>query len=197
MKKGLNRNVRILIKASIMSNVAAGLFYPLYAVFIQNIGGSLMDVGFSYALFSILTGIFIIAFDRSEYFVKRVRFMIPLGYFLVALSYFSYILVKNPAQLFCVQILSGLAQGILVPAWQGVFAANMNEKQESRAQATWAGTVSIVYGFAAFIGGFIVTAFSFTSLFAIMGTASLLACILSMKLLSKASINLNNTKSIK
>jgi MFS family permease len=194
MKKELNRNVRILIKASIMSNIAAGLFYPLYAIFIQNIGGSLMDVGFSYALFSILTGIFIIIFDRTEFFVKRVRFMIPFGYFLVAISYLSYILVKNPAQLFAVQILSGLAQGILTPAWSGVFSANMNEKQESRAQATWAGTVSIVYGFAAIVGGFIVTVFSFNTLFAIMGTASILASFLSMRLLSQASLNLNNIK---
>ena len=49
----MKRDPKILLKASLLGFFALGLLTPIYAIFVQNIGGDILDAGIAYALFSI------------------------------------------------------------------------------------------------------------------------------------------------
>jgi MFS family permease len=182
-KFNIKGNARILLKASFIFNFGIGLFAPIYAIFVQKIGGDILDAGIAFAIYFILTGIFVIAFDTSKFYLKNVKKMIILGYFLFAIAYFLFIFIKTPMHLFLLQMLLGLATGIADPAWEGVFSAKGSEKKESKNWAIWTGGVSIIAGISAVVGGIIVTLFSFEVLFGIMSALCLLASLISIKII--------------
>jgi MFS family permease len=53
-----------LLTSSLVANFADSLFGPLYAIYVQNIGGDILDVGNTMALYSIMTGVLIILFGK-------------------------------------------------------------------------------------------------------------------------------------
>jgi hypothetical protein len=183
--KETNKNILVLLKASFIASFSIGLLMPIYAIFVQKIGGSILDVGIAYSIFCILTGLFIIFVGRSRYFSRHIRGMVVLGYFLVSIGNFSYLLVYNPMTLFMSQIILGIANGILEPSWDSVFSAYQSIKQESRHWATWSGGANIMIGISSLIGSFIVVYFSFKILFLLMGILTFISGIIALRLLSK------------
>ncbi len=186
IKKGVfGRNQKSLLKASLSSNFAFGLLAPIYAIFIDKIGGSILDIGYAYAIFAFVAGLFILIFDNSKFFVKHMRMMIVLGYSLVALCYIGYIFVESPWHLFLIQVIFGLANGILEPSWDSVYSAKLDEKQENRNWSIWAGSINITLGIAAIIGSFIIANYSFNLLFVIMAIFAIASAIFASRVLRK------------
>lgn len=179
----LSKNSRVLLKSSFLIQAAAGLFAPLYAIFVGRIGGSILDVGIAYALFACLTGIFILITGMSNFFVKNVRKVIVLGYCLLALGYIGYLFVSKPWHLFIIQIILGIAIGVLDPSWDSLYALNLCQEDALKSWTIWTGCVYLIIGISALIGSFIVQKFSFTVLFSIMALFSILSAIISFKIL--------------
>jgi MFS family permease len=181
----INRSSRILLEASIIANIAIGLLGPVYAVFVENIGGSLLDAGIAYAIFNILTGILIITLGSTKFFSKNTRPLIVIGYFLFALGNIGYIFIRTPIHLFIVQIILGLAIGILEPAWDSVYSAKLNEQQGYKRWSLWSGSTYLAVCIAAIIGGFIAFKLSFQILFIIMAIMGVISAIISVAILGK------------
>jgi MFS family permease len=183
MKFNLRRDSKILLRASLSAYFALGLLIPIYAVFVQSIGGNVLDAGIAYAIFTISTGLFILLFGTSKFFSNHIRTMIVIGYILLALGFLSYLFVKTPIGLFSVELIIGVAMGVLDPAWDAVFSAKLEEKQGSKQWALWAGSTNIVTGISAVVGGLIVSHFSFRALFLIMFAFGILSAIISFGVL--------------
>ena len=60
MKKALV----LLIAASILGNIAGGLYEPVHAIFVQNIGGNTLNVGWASTIYFVATGFFIFCFGK-------------------------------------------------------------------------------------------------------------------------------------
>ncbi|MDE2173438.1 MAG: hypothetical protein KGJ31_02460, partial [Patescibacteria group bacterium] len=58
----LNRPLRILITTNSLLVFIIGLFAPFYAVFVAHLGGNIAFAGFSWAIFSIVSGVLIFLF---------------------------------------------------------------------------------------------------------------------------------------
>ena len=192
----IRRQALILLKASVMANLALGLFAPIYAVFVQQIGGGILDIGIALALFYVVTGLFVIFFGTSKFFAKHVRTMVVIGYALLTLGFIGYIFIKIPIHLFIVQIVLGIADGILEPSWDSVYSAKLSEKQESKQWSIWAGSIHIVLGVAAIAGGLIVTHGSFKILFVIMAVLGAISAVIASQLLKNYPKQDWNTKSL-
>ena len=91
-----------------------------------------------------------------------------IGFLVSALCDVSYIFVANKWQLFFVQVLAGLATGMIEPAWDSLFTDDI-EHSSAKHWSVWAGGSHLVAGTAALIGGLVVAYGSFTVLFIAMG----------------------------
>ncbi len=181
----MTRLSRTLLVASLLGLFPTGLLLPIYAIFVKNIGGDILDAGIAYGLFSISSGVFVLVVTKTHFFKTHLRGMVVLGYTLVTLGQLGYFLVETPLHLFITQVIIGIATGLLDPSWDSLFSFGKNEADAVRSWSLWSGGQRIVTGFGAMAGAFVVGAYSFTLLFGIMFVFNLLAVFISLRLFLK------------
>ena len=178
----MRREIKILIETSLIFNIGAGLFAPIYAIFVENIGATIVDAGFAIGIYSIVFGLLIILLGKVEDKYTNKRHMVFIGYVILALCALGYIFVQNATQLFILQVFIGVGAAILTPSWDAIFSTYEDTGKEAFEWSIWEGGVSIILGITAFLGGIIVVVFGWTLIFIIMFIFELLGAISSFRL---------------
>ncbi len=181
----MRRETKILLLGSNLWYFGDGLLGPLFAVFAGKVGGDVLDISWAWAVYLVISGFAIIAVGRISDRISK-EIMMLFGYALNAILTFAYVFVTTPQQLFLLQAAFGLAVALATPTWDALY--DQYSKSGKRG-ATWGiadGTPKITIGVAAFVGGFIVTEFSFNTLFILMGCVQLLATYVQLRVLYKA-----------
>ncbi len=181
----MNKILKILLWSSGFSLLAAGLFGPIYAVFVEEIGGDLLTAGAAYSVFAISSGIIIFFIGRWEDHIKHHEKLIVLGYGLGILGFIGYLLIKTPLDLFLVQIVFGVAGAVGTPAFDGLYSRYLDKGKYCSEWALWESMYSVVTGISALIGGYIANFYGFKVLFAIMLILSVIAFTTSLLLFLK------------
>lgn len=182
----LNRRGKILLVGSAMWYFGEGMFGPLFAVFAQDIGGNILDVTSAWAVFLVVTGICTVIVGKvADSFSKRrgAEIMLVIGYALNAALTFAYILVETPSQLFLVQAGLGLAVALSASTWLSLYSRSTTHDQSVSAWSLEGGLQKIVDAAAIFIGGYIVTHYSFATLFLLMGVIQTVATLYQARIL--------------
>lgn len=181
----MNRKERLLLWGSNWWYVGAGLLGPLLAVFTERIGGSILDIAWASAIYGAVKGILTIAVGKiSDRYWSKERLMV-LGYALNALMTFAYILIQTPVELFLVQAGIGVATALATPTWQSLYGKYINKKRDGWEWGLADGEADIIIATATIVGGVIVSYFSFTALFLIMGMVQVIATIYQAQILRK------------
>ncbi len=181
----MNPKAKNLLWASNIWYLAEGMLGPLFAIFTEHVGGDILDISFAWATYLIVTGVFNILFGTlSDKKVSKEKIMIA-GYALNALFTFGYIFVSSPIHLFIVQAGLGLASALATPTWDALYAKYENRKNSGFSWGIAEGGATIITGIGIIIGGLIVSRFSFTILFMVMGGIQTLATIYQMRLLRR------------
>ncbi|PJE58490.1 MAG: hypothetical protein COU81_00375, partial [Candidatus Portnoybacteria bacterium CG10_big_fil_rev_8_21_14_0_10_36_7] len=90
----MNNGYKALLSATLLANFGDNLIGPFYAIFVEKIGGSILDMGYSVTVFSICTGILMIIVGRVSDKINKELITI-VGYALYALgSIFIYFYFK-------------------------------------------------------------------------------------------------------
>ncbi|MFQ6010384.1 MAG: MFS transporter [Candidatus Aenigmatarchaeota archaeon] len=118
----MRRELQILLLASAMFMLAGGLFGPIYAIFVEEIGGDLLTAGAAYSAFAIASGVLIFFISRWEDHVKHQENLVVIGFGLSCIGFFGYLLIKNPLDLFIVQVVFGIGEAVGTPAWDGMYS---------------------------------------------------------------------------
>ncbi len=168
----LNRSLRILIGASTLMNFIIGMFAPFYAIYVVKIGGDVAFAGLTWAVFQIVCGILMLLFTRWGLRVREQELLIALGYVLRSGVFLSYAFMTSMTQLLLTQILWGIAAAIGVPAFDAVYAAHTSKDSSIAEWGGLEGVTAISVGTAALIGGYVIKAFGFTSIFFAMAALS-------------------------
>lgn len=179
----MHKVIRILITTSIFYNIVGGLFGPIYAIFVEKIGGDILTASGAWAVYSIVMGILLLSFGKIEDKVNK-RKTVVIGYFFSSIGTTGYLFVSQPWHLFVVQIVLGL--GVITnPAWDALFSVSVSKGKESSEWGLWEGSTRIYAGMAAIIGGFIASTFGFRMLFMLMSIAAISGFLVSCSLLRK------------
>ena len=101
----MNHIYKTLLAASLLTNFGANLIGPFYAVFVAEIGGSILDMGYSVTVFSIATGILMIVVGKISDKINK-ELITTIGYTFYAFGSLFYLLISSPWQLFVLQIIS-------------------------------------------------------------------------------------------
>lgn len=156
---------------------------PLFAIFSEKVGGDILDITWAWSTYLVITGLFYILvgklLNNKEYKVK----VMVLGYTLNAFLTFGYLLVDSPFKLFLVQAGLGIAEALGTPAWDALYAKNLDEDLDSYAWGLSTGQSQIVTGIAFAIGGTVTHFISFSALFVTMGLIQIAAAIVTAQLL--------------
>ena len=179
----MNKKMKVLLIGGNIWYFGEGMLGPLFAVFADRIGGSVLDITWAWATYLIISGVLVIMFGAIGDKVSKEKMMVG-GYALNALFTFCYLLVQTPFHLFLVQAGLGLAAAMAIPTWSALY--DINHKDDKTESFTWglaSGQAQIITGIAIIFGGMIVSNFSFDTLFITMGTIQIIATIYQARIL--------------
>ena len=179
----LNKATKILLIASSLWYFGEGLFGPLFAIYAEKIGCTLLDITSAWAIYLIAIGIFYAVVGKLFTHSKFKIHLMVFGYGLNALLTFGYIFVHSTQELFMLQVGLGIAEAVSTPIWDSLFASNLEDNENTFHWSLATGHTHFVSGIAIALGGLIANYISFQALFITMGCIQLLATFTQAKLL--------------
>lgn len=175
-------NVRLLLTASIFMHAGVNMIAPLYAVYIGEIGGTLLDAGLAVGVYGVGKSFFYFLAGRvNEQLISR-KALIVTGYFLHAFGYFCYLFAENIWHVIAIQALLAFAEAIMNPSWSAILATSLTKGKERRIYGDFYGYRTFFEGVAAILGGLFAMQMGFTVVFSVMVGAMIVAGCLSLKL---------------
>jgi len=164
----MHKNVKLLLIASILIHSGANLLAPIYAIFIKEVGGDLIDAGIAVGIYALLKGVFYFLFARvKEDFLSK-KWMMFIGYTIMGLGYGAYIFANKPMHVFVIQGALSLGETIINPSWSAIIATSLQKGKERHLYAHFYGYRSLFEGGAALLGGVFAVKFGFNLVFGIM-----------------------------
>jgi DHA2 family multidrug resistance protein-like MFS transporter len=184
----MKKELRILLWASAMFMLAGGLFGPLYAVFVEDIGGDLLTAGGAWAIYLIVAGIVVYFISRWEDHVKHQEKLVVWGFVLSVIGFAGYLFIREPWHLFLVQVIFGFGEAIGTPAFDGLYSKHLDKGKFASEWGLWESMDYIIAGIAALIGGLVANYYGFRLLFVIMLILSIIGVIISVFLVYRKKI---------
>ncbi len=192
--KIMNKSIKILLTSSFFITLAGGFFTPIYAIFVEEIGGDILTAGSAYAAFAIVSGLLIYLISMWEDRVKHQEKLLITGRILGVIGFAGYLAINNPIDLFIVQIILGISSAIGSPAFDSSYSKSLDKGKFASEWGLWESMAGIVTGVGAFVGSFIAMKFGFYTLFYIMFISSVCSLIATCFLLSIEKKNKKKTK---
>ncbi len=173
----MNKIIEFLLVSSFFYNFAAGLLGPIYAIYVQQIGGDILTAGSAYACFSIICGVTILLLSSWENRAKHQEKILVLSRVIMLIGFVGYLFVSNPFELFLIQIILGASLALGTPVFDTIYSKNLDKNKEAREWGAWEGQYQITLGLSAIVGSVIAEAYGFKALFIIMGWLAIFSLV--------------------
>jgi len=179
----MKKEMKVLISADVMFMLAGGLFGPIYALFVEDIGGGLAVAGMAYSVYCIVAGILIYFIGKFEDKFDNQEMLVVVGYFILSIGYLGYLFVSSPLHLYLLQALFGVGAAIKLPVYRGIYSMNLDKGKFASEWGIWDSFTYIFWGISSFLGGHIAKAYGFRFLFLIMFALTFIGFLISLALL--------------
>lgn len=164
-----NRALRLLFYTNALFVFAAMLLGPLYAVYVQKIGGGVMAVSISSAAFYISSTVALILVSKYGDKYKEKEVLLVISWLIRGLCFLSLIFVNSVLGLVLVQVVFGLGEALGTPTFNALFAEHVDRKHEVMEYSDWSIISNIVTALSVIVGGLVVSSFGFSFLFVMIG----------------------------
>lgn len=141
---------------------------PIYALFVSEIGGSLLDASLAMAVFALAAGVTTLIAGKYADKTKHRELILVGSYMVIAMGFALYVFVDSIWALLVVQLLIGFAEAAYLPAIDSLIAKHISEKRAGRLWGAAEANYYFATAIGAVIGGIIVTLFGFNIMFLIM-----------------------------
>ena len=172
----LNPVSRALILASFIGTFGEAMFIPVYPLFTESVGGSLLDIGIGFAIFNMFVGGFVATVGQTEWFEKKVNLALIMAAGIFLVGDLCLLGVKTQLELFAVQAVLGTALGIFNSAWDAMYSED-EESSQAKKWSFWTGGVSFVVGVASLCGPCVVHYLGYKGLFISMAAIDVISII--------------------
>ncbi|MEM1550727.1 MAG: MFS transporter [Candidatus Bathyarchaeia archaeon] len=161
----MRRRLTLIVTLSFLSSLGAGLLGPVYPLFVLNrfsvsvvdVGFLLTVFGFSSALFKVIAGKMVDAYDKEKIFLS--------GVILGAACSLAYIFASDVIQLYLLEFLSGVSYALEDPARLVIISEMGGRKRKGLIFGISESAYELAGSFAALIAALIVSNFGFESIF--------------------------------
>lgn len=163
-----NKALTILSITNIIFVLGASMFPPIFALFVQRIGGGVLAASTIWATFAVMTGFFMLFLSRFGDRVKEKEYLIAVGYLFRFAGWLGYFFAGFLWQLYVLQIILALGEALGTPAFSAVYSEHLNKGRYIRQWGVWNSLNFFIVGVSSLLGGIIVAQFNFKILFLIM-----------------------------
>ena len=177
MKKLFNKYLRLLLLTNGLILISGAMLGPIYALFVDKIGGDLLDASLTGGIFALAAGITSLIAGRYTDKAKNKKIIVSSGYAVMAVGFFLYPFVDSLLFLFLVQVIIGFAEAFYSPAFDALYSNHVTKKKVGREWGAWESMNYFSAAFGAGFGGFVVTYFGFNAIFILMGSLSTVSAL--------------------
>jgi len=173
-KPMVSKPLRALLLISSAFIFANAMFMPIYALFVEKIGGSITTASTAYAIFWLVAGVLTFIAGKIENKMKETELAIMLSQFIVCIGYILYYFTDTIFMLYIVMVILGIANAIFWPAFHCVYTKHVDGQKSAWQWSFYDGLTYIVPAIGAFIGGWLVKLYGFNVIFIIMAVIAFL-----------------------
>lgn len=167
-KNILNTPLRILLITNSLVLLAGGMIGPIYALFVENIGGDLLDASFAGAAFALAAGVTTFISGKYTDGHDHKEMIVVLGYIVMGAGFFLYTIVDSMFTLLIVQVIIGFGEAIYLPAFDAVYSKHLDHNKEGQQWGAWESMYYFATAIGATAGGYIVVYSGFNPMFILM-----------------------------
>lgn len=163
-----NTFYRILVTSWGLSSFSEGVILPIYAIFVQHIGGDILDVGWAMGIFLITEGVFTVIMHHARWNVRARLILMILGWIIWLAGIVFYFFISNIWTLFIAQVLTAIGNAVADPVFDQELAEHTDMGIKEYEWGIWEGSKSFIDGVAAIFGAFVVAILGFRALIVVM-----------------------------
>ncbi len=176
---------RLLVISFAVSTFSEGIILPIYAIFVQKIGGDILDAGYAMGIFLITDGLFTMFLHRFKWNRRQRLFMMILGWVIWLAGICMYIFISSVLILFIAQFLTAVGTAVADPVFDQELADHTDKGMEELEWGFFEGSKSLLDGLAAILGAMIAAFFGFNVLIYVMIATATLSFLLILVYLRK------------
>lgn len=180
--KNKRLQLKLLLLASYVNNLGWGIYAPLYALFVLDLGGTTFDISLLWSIYALIAGLLMMFFGRLE---NSKRYnptkMLVIGYGLFIIVAIGFIFAKTIEHFYLVQLTLAVAMGIMTPAARITYARSQFKGKEAGEWGLFDGGNYMLIAVASLIGGFLYQAGGFQAIFIAMIGIQTVATLLALK----------------
>lgn len=163
-----NYSLRLLLMTNAMVLIGAAMFAPISAIFVDDIGGDILDASLAGTLFAGAACLTTILSGEYSDRVRENELIIVIGYSIIGMGFLLLTITSSVWMLLIVQVIIGLGEAIYSPAYDAVYSKHLTPKLAGKQWGAWESMNYFTYAVGSLLGGVIVTKTSFDVLFLIM-----------------------------
>lgn len=169
MRKYLrNTALRILLCSNGLILLAGAMLAPIYAIFVERIGGDILDAGFAGAVFALAAGVTVLLSGKWSDRVPEPKTIVAVGYGIMGTGFFFMTCVDTIWGLLLTQVITGLGEALYVPAYDKLYSEHLDGNSEGTEWGVWEAMNYFATAIGAAAGGALVHFFGFYPLFILM-----------------------------
>lgn len=150
-----NKGLRILVITNSLILLAGAMLGPIQAIFVDKVGGDLMDAGIAGGIFSLVAGLTVLISGSFTDKLKELELVVVIGYIIMAFGFLSYLLVNSTTTLFIVQAVVGFGDAIYNPAFDALYSKHIDQNKSGSQWGLWEATNYFTASTGAIAGGII------------------------------------------
>ncbi|MBL8159005.1 MFS transporter [Candidatus Saccharibacteria bacterium] len=178
MKRYLNRPLRIILFVDFLVLSSAAMFAPLQAIFVQKVGGDVLDAGLASTAFALVAACVVVAAGKRADKSRHKQKLVALGYLFCAIGFAAYLAVDSVLSLFIVQAWIGMSQAFIAPAYDALYTDQIGPKRlEGTRWSIWEASNYLAIATGGVVGGLIGKYFGFPVLFVLMSALCLFSAL--------------------
>lgn len=159
---------KLLVLSYGLSTFSEGIIIPVYAFFVQNIGGGILETTGTVSIFLIVSGITTLFIHKFEWSQKHALKLLVFGWLIWLFGIICYFLISNLTTLIIAQVLIAIGNAIANPAFDSELMLHTNKNSKSYEWGIFEASQDIFNGIAAFVAGVVVVIWGFNTLIVIM-----------------------------
>jgi DHA1 family quinolone resistance protein-like MFS transporter len=168
-----NKAIKLLVLFDSLLYLSSSFLSPIFAIFVERVGGGVVEAGWASAIFYFVSGLLIFAWGKLIDQTKEKELWLMFGYLIIASGYFMYLFVDSVWKLFLVEVVLAIGTSIQNPSFKTLFSIHLDKGREGQEWGLWESLTYFTMGIGAACGGMIVMAFGFHALLVIMGSITL------------------------
>jgi MFS family permease len=176
-KQIFNRPLKIMLSTNRLILIAGAMLAPIYAIFVERVGGDLLDASLAGGVFALAAGIASVLSGKFSDKMKENELIVCFGYTIVGLGFILYLFCDSVIFLLVIQIIIGLGEAVYSPAFDAVYSKHLEKRSAGKQWGAWESMNYFTAAAGAIIGGLIVTFFSFNVLFITMALLCFISAI--------------------